>query len=107
MRTTLDIDADILAAAKDLAKAEGLTMGQMISELARRGLTAQSQPVMAHSEGHGGGFAEPAAAFDHGTWPAFPQRPGPSVTSEMIERIQDELDREDATPFDHGADRPL
>jgi hypothetical protein len=39
MRTTLDIDDDVLQAAKELAKAEKKTAGQVLSELARRGLT--------------------------------------------------------------------
>ena len=99
MRTTLDIDDDILAAAKDLAKAEGRTMGQVISELARRGLT---QPSFA---GHPG-LAEPAARFEMDSWPTFPQRDGPPVTRALIERIQDELDREDATPFDQATGQP-
>ena len=38
MRTTLDIDEDVLSAAKELAQLEGKTAGQMLSELARRGL---------------------------------------------------------------------
>ncbi len=97
MRTTLDIDDDILAAAKDLAKAEGRTMGQVISDLARRGLTAPSAP----------GLSEPAAASLMDDWPTFPDRDGPPVTSAMIERIEDELDLEDSTPYDHAADRPL
>ena len=106
MRTTLDIDDDILAAAKDLAKAEGRTMGQVISDLARRGLTAPSRIA---GPGHIGapGLAEPAAAFLMDDWPTFPDRDGPPVTSAMIERIEDELDLEDATPYDHAADRPL
>ena len=95
MRTTLDIDDDILAAAKDLAKAEGRTMGQVISELARRGLT---QPSFAGQPG----LAEPAAHFEMDAWPTFPRRDGPPVTSEMIERIEDELDLEDTTAFDHA-----
>ena len=97
MRTTLEIDDDILAAAKDLAKAEGRTMGHILSELARRGLTAPSNKATS-------GFAEPASAFEMDVWPTFPQREGPPVTSEMIERIKDELDLEDATPLDHAAD---
>jgi hypothetical protein len=40
MRTTLDLDADILQAAKELASARGMTAGQVISELARKGLDA-------------------------------------------------------------------
>jgi hypothetical protein len=102
MRTTLDIDEDVLAAAKDLAKAEGRTMGQIISELARRGLT---EPSFA-SLGGFPGMAEPSVGFEMDIWPTFPRRDGPPVTSEMVERIQDELDRDDATAYDHAADTP-
>ena len=38
MRTTLKLDDDILEAAKSLADAERRTLGEVISELARRGL---------------------------------------------------------------------
>ena len=38
MRTTLDIDDDVLAIAKQRAKAERKTAGQVISELARQAL---------------------------------------------------------------------
>ena len=37
MRTTLDIEDDVLQAAKELAQREGSTAGQVISALARRG----------------------------------------------------------------------
>lgn len=43
MRTTLDIDDDVLVAAKELAKSHKTTTGQVISELARRGLRNQSE----------------------------------------------------------------
>ena len=39
MRTTLDIDEDVLQAAKERARRERRTAGEVISELARRGLT--------------------------------------------------------------------
>ena len=39
MRTTLDIDLDILQAAKEIAASRGATAGQVLSELARKGLT--------------------------------------------------------------------
>ena len=39
MRTTLDLDEDILLAAKELAAARGTTTGKAVSELARKGLT--------------------------------------------------------------------
>jgi hypothetical protein len=38
MRTTLDIDEDILVAAKEIASARGLTAGKVLSDLARKAL---------------------------------------------------------------------
>ena len=38
MRTTLDLDEDVLQAAKELAEARGTTAGKVISELARKAL---------------------------------------------------------------------
>jgi hypothetical protein len=38
MRTTLDIDDDVLRAAKELAAHKGETAGKVLSELARRGI---------------------------------------------------------------------
>lgn len=43
MRTTLDIEEDVLQAAKELALREGSTAGHMLSVLARRGLTIPAQ----------------------------------------------------------------
>jgi hypothetical protein len=40
MRTTLDIDDDVLEAAKELAANRRTTAGRVLSELARRGLAA-------------------------------------------------------------------
>lgn len=45
MRTTLDIDIDVLQTAKDLARKEGKTAGAVISELARRGFYAAAGEV--------------------------------------------------------------
>ena len=39
MRTTLDLDEDVLQAAKELAEMRGTTAGKIISELARKALT--------------------------------------------------------------------
>jgi hypothetical protein len=36
MPTTLDLDADILQAVKDIASAKGTTVGRVISDLVRR-----------------------------------------------------------------------
>jgi len=38
MRTTLDIDDDVLQAVKELAEATGVTAGKAVSNLARKGL---------------------------------------------------------------------
>lgn len=96
MRTTLDIDDDVLAAAKDLAKMEGKTMGEVVSDLARKALTAPT----------GSGFAEGQVAFGTADWPTLPNREGVVVTQEIVDRILDELDVEDATPWDHERDQP-
>jgi hypothetical protein len=40
MRTTLDIEDDVLQAAKELAQRQGATAGRVLSELARRGLSS-------------------------------------------------------------------
>lgn len=44
MRTTLDIDDAVLAAARSLAAREGITLGAAVSELARRGFAADVPP---------------------------------------------------------------
>jgi predicted DNA-binding ribbon-helix-helix protein len=41
MRTTLDIEDDVMIAAKEMARREHLTAGQVISRLARLALTAR------------------------------------------------------------------
>lgn len=38
MRTTLQIDDDILRVARSLARSEGKSLGEVVSELARKGL---------------------------------------------------------------------
>jgi hypothetical protein len=90
MRTTLDIDDDILQAAKEIARAEKKTAGQVLSELARKGLT---QPVQAPI-----GFAEeaaPAFVMKDG-WITLTNREGLVVTKEQVDRLIEEADCEDA-----------
>lgn len=41
MRTTLDIDDDVLLAAKELAEAQRSTAGKVLSDLARKALGAK------------------------------------------------------------------
>jgi hypothetical protein len=42
MRTTLSIDDDVFEAAQSLAQSSGKKLGQVVSQLARRGLRASA-----------------------------------------------------------------
>lgn len=42
MRTTLELDDDVLAAARQLARQQGVTVGQLISELVRQSLATRA-----------------------------------------------------------------
>jgi hypothetical protein len=88
MRTTLDIDDDILQAAKELARAEKKTAGQVLSELARRGLT----------QAPASGFGEEVAAgyIMKDGWYQLPNRQGVVVTKAMVDRLIEEADEEEA-----------
>ena len=43
MRTTVTLDDDVFEAARALVQASGRTLGQILSQLARRGLRVQSE----------------------------------------------------------------
>ncbi len=79
MRTTLDIEDDVLLAAKELARRSGGTAGQVISRLARQALT--QSPASAAV-----GVKEPDA--NYGFRP-FPSRGG-VVTNEQVDRLRDD-----------------
>jgi len=44
MRTTLELDDDLVNTAKDLARQQGSTLGRVISDLALQSLAAQAPP---------------------------------------------------------------
>ncbi|MEK7406197.1 MAG: CopG family transcriptional regulator [Acidobacteriota bacterium] len=46
MRTTLNLDDDVLEVAKQLARQRATTTGQVISELARQALEPKNPPKM-------------------------------------------------------------
>ena len=46
MRTTLELDDDLHATAKELARKKGETLGQIISGLARQSLAVKAPPKM-------------------------------------------------------------
>lgn len=56
MRTTLDIEDDVLQAARELARQEGSTTGRVLSDLARRGLNSAARPTRGsrHTPARGG-----------------------------------------------------
>jgi len=60
MRTTLNLDEDILRAARSLARGQGRSVGEVVSELARKGLAGSGEscyrgdfPVFQVREGSG------------------------------------------------------
>ena len=71
MRTTIDIDDDVLRAARELARREKTTAGRVISELARKALSASPESVSKKAL--------------HGFRP-FPRR-GEIVTNELVEDV--------------------
>ena len=73
MRTTLDIDDDVLLAAKKLAQQRRIPAGKALSELARKGLRGKRAPRVRNGV------------------PLFPSRPAsPVVTLELVNRLRDE-----------------
>jgi len=72
MRTTLDIDDDVVVAARELAGDERRSLGSVISDLARRGLT----PARIETDG-----GLPVIRVPAGT---------PPITPEMVRRALDE-----------------
>ncbi len=85
MRTTLDIADDILFAAKELAQREKKSVGQVISELARRAFAAPGVPYPSAGSAPMPQVSERLAAY--GIHP-LPKRGG-IVTNELIDRLRD------------------
>ena len=74
MRTTLDLDPDVLQAAKEMASVRGTTAGKVISDLVRKAL-------------------EPAGTANvRNGVPLMPRRPAgsPPITVEFVEDLLDE-----------------
>jgi len=82
MRTTLDIADDVLAAAKERARREHKSMGQVVSELMRQALTAPREPA----ESHPSAVREPFVLY--GVQP-FARR-GAVVTNDLIDRLRND-----------------
>ena len=73
MRTTLEIDDDVLQAAKELADFRGLTAGKVLSELARKGMTPTTE-----------------SAVRNGV-PVLPRQPGRrTITMKLVNELRDD-----------------
>ena len=77
MRTTLDIADDVLRAARELARRERKTIGETVSELARRALISMPDGTSA---------SEPEAVYG---FRPFPSRGG-IVTNETIDALRED-----------------
>lgn len=75
MRTTLAIDDDVLKAAKALAKAENRSLGEVVSDLARRSLRRPSKPGRRRN-----GLL------------VTPSRGGPKATLDLVNALRDETE---------------
>jgi hypothetical protein len=75
MRTTLDLDEDVLQAAKELAVLRRQTTGKVLSDLARKALTPTG----------------PAAKVRNGV-PLLPRRPpgSPILTMKLVNELRDD-----------------
>jgi hypothetical protein len=82
MRTTLDIEDDVLLAAKETARRNKLSVGAVISDLARRSLMQPAEPAT------GRGTASRSRLARLGIHP-LPKRGG-IVTNEAIDRLRDD-----------------
>ena len=99
MRTTLDIDDDVLEAVKELAAREKKTAGAKLSELARLAILGpEREPAGLPRASTGFGEQDQPPIGGVLGWPTFPRAPGQPrriVTNAEIERIKEEIDQED------------
>jgi hypothetical protein len=77
MRTTLDIEDDVLLAAKEIGRRNHISTGKALSDLARQALT-RPRTKAAREEKAVYGFRP------------LPSTPGKIVTNELIDRLRDE-----------------
>lgn len=88
MRTTLDIADDVLFAAKELAQREKKSLGQIMSELARRAFAqSASSDVSSASPGIAAVPHVSERLASYGIRP-LPAR-GEIVSNELIDRLRD------------------
>ena len=79
MRTTLDIDPDVLATVKEMARRERISAGRILSRLAREALTGS------HSQER----QDPEKGSQAGGFRPFSSR-GQLVTNDQVNRLRDQ-----------------
>ena len=73
MRTTIDLEEDVLLAAKEMARRRGVSIGKILSDLARQALSRQEGETTRNGV------------------PLFPIRPEARVvTLELLNQLRDE-----------------
>jgi hypothetical protein len=77
MRTTIDIDADVLSAAKAMARQKQVGVGRVVSELLRQALTGGAGAAVLHTP------SPTSTGFD-----PLPAR-GMTVSNELVNRLRD------------------
>jgi hypothetical protein len=90
MRTTLDIDDDVLSALKELARLRGESIGKVVSEAVREGIRLD---LVRGPEGNGGLHkvreSSPEDVLAKYGFEPLPYR-GKLVTNELINQIRDD-----------------
>jgi len=104
MRTTLDIDDDVLEAVKEIATREKMTAGAVLSKLAREAILGSGSAMgeltpITQSSGGFGESEQPAILQSLlPTFPPHPRKPGGPqrlATLAHIAMVEDEIERED------------
>jgi hypothetical protein len=71
VRTTLDLDDDVLEAAKEMGELRGVTAGKVVSDLVRKALTRESSETVRNGV------------------PLLPRRGGRIVTMKLVNELRD------------------
>ena len=85
MRTTLDIADDVLFAAKDVARRDKKSLGQVVSEIMRRALSSPAIDASSIAKSSGDGIDSRFQALGFRTLPAR----GGIVTNELINQLRE------------------
>lgn len=92
MRTTLDIDDDVLEAVKQMAQEQKKSAGAVLSELAREAILAPGRlAAVGFGETPQVGLVRPLRPFE-----PIPGESRRIATMAHLQGVQDEIDREDA-----------